>query len=147
MKSREAALTFGSFERQKLIDEIHEYMLSKAPPVCQGNQISEAQARGAENEGQHGLRNDIVDITTEPHPRAAVEDGIVEEPNEKPPSANSTQTLQIASNVPTNRHQLLRNPELRVPKQAGDRFFMWAAFGLAVVLGSGIFRAQYAAKI
>ncbi|XP_073283467.1 ubiquitin-conjugating enzyme E2 32-like [Primulina huaijiensis] len=132
VKSREAAPTFGSSERQKLIDEIHEYMLSKAPPVPQGNQISEAQARSAENEDQRGLQNDLVDTTTELHPHAAVEDGIVEEPNETPPTANSNQTSQIASNVPTNVHQLLRNPELRVPKQVDDRLFTWAAFVLAV---------------
>ncbi|PQQ18661.1 ubiquitin-conjugating enzyme E2 32-like [Prunus yedoensis var. nudiflora] len=32
IKSREAAPIFGTTERQKLIDEIHEYMLSKVPP-------------------------------------------------------------------------------------------------------------------
>ncbi|KAL5680150.1 hypothetical protein ACJX0J_006535, partial [Zea mays] len=35
IKSREAPPKFGSPERQKLIDEIHEQMLSKAPPVPQ----------------------------------------------------------------------------------------------------------------
>ncbi|KAI5327553.1 hypothetical protein L3X38_026949 [Prunus dulcis] len=33
IKSREAAPRYGTTERQKLIDEIHEYMLSKVPPV------------------------------------------------------------------------------------------------------------------
>ncbi|KAL6279618.1 hypothetical protein ACE6H2_016499 [Prunus campanulata] len=33
IKSREAAPRYGTAERQKLIDEIHEYMLSKVPPV------------------------------------------------------------------------------------------------------------------
>ncbi|BFG30984.1 hypothetical protein CerSpe_172580 [Prunus speciosa] len=33
IKSREAAPKYGTAERQKLIDEIHEYMLSKVPPV------------------------------------------------------------------------------------------------------------------
>ncbi|KAL6274188.1 hypothetical protein ACE6H2_024880 [Prunus campanulata] len=31
LKSRAAATTYGSSERQKVIDQIHEYMLSKAP--------------------------------------------------------------------------------------------------------------------
>ncbi|KAL6274198.1 hypothetical protein ACE6H2_024890 [Prunus campanulata] len=35
IKSRAAAPKCGTPERQKLIDEIHEYMLSKAPPVPQ----------------------------------------------------------------------------------------------------------------
>ncbi|KAL2652265.1 hypothetical protein R1flu_020393 [Riccia fluitans] len=33
IKSRAAAPKFGTTERQQLIDEIHEYMLKKAPPV------------------------------------------------------------------------------------------------------------------
>ncbi|CAL2258723.1 unnamed protein product [Prunus armeniaca] len=33
IKSREAAPRYGTAERQELIDEIHEYMLSKVPPV------------------------------------------------------------------------------------------------------------------
>ncbi|KAJ0960774.1 hypothetical protein J5N97_001333 [Dioscorea zingiberensis] len=33
IKSREVIPRYGSPERQKLIDEIHKYMLSKAPPV------------------------------------------------------------------------------------------------------------------
>ncbi|XP_019053111.1 PREDICTED: ubiquitin-conjugating enzyme E2 32-like [Nelumbo nucifera] len=33
IKSREAAPQFGTPERQKLIDEIHQCMLSKAPPI------------------------------------------------------------------------------------------------------------------
>ncbi|XP_073134456.1 ubiquitin-conjugating enzyme E2 32 [Henckelia pumila] len=134
VKSREAAPTFGSSERQKLIDEIHEYMLSKAPPVPQGNQISEARSRSDVNEEQRNPQNDIVDTTTDPHLHAAHEDGIVEEPNETPPTANRTQTSQIASNVPTNGQQLLRNPDLRSPKQADDRLFTWAAFGLTIAI-------------
>ncbi|XP_021801793.1 ubiquitin-conjugating enzyme E2 32-like isoform X2 [Prunus avium] len=33
IKSREAAPIYGTAERQKLIDEIHQYMVSKVPPV------------------------------------------------------------------------------------------------------------------
>ncbi|XP_008238228.1 PREDICTED: ubiquitin-conjugating enzyme E2 32-like isoform X2 [Prunus mume] len=33
IKSREAAPRYGTAERQKLIDQIHEYMLTKTPPV------------------------------------------------------------------------------------------------------------------
>ncbi|XP_073053302.1 ubiquitin-conjugating enzyme E2 32-like [Primulina eburnea] len=134
VRSREASPTFGSSERQKLIDEIHEYILSKAPPVPQGNQISEARFRTDENEDQRDPQNDMVDATTEPHPHADDENGIVEEPNETPPTANRTQTSQITSNVPTNGQQQLRNPELRVPKQADDRLFTWAAFGLTIAI-------------
>ncbi|KAK4755618.1 hypothetical protein SAY87_009375 [Trapa incisa] len=40
IKSRKAAPTFGTPDRQKLMDEIHEYMLSKAPPVPQSSHSS-----------------------------------------------------------------------------------------------------------
>ncbi|XP_008241966.1 PREDICTED: ubiquitin-conjugating enzyme E2 J2-like isoform X2 [Prunus mume] len=46
IKSRAAAPKYGTSERQKLIDEIHEYLLSKSPPVpvTQLPQLSPSQA-------------------------------------------------------------------------------------------------------
>ncbi|XP_010278492.1 PREDICTED: ubiquitin-conjugating enzyme E2 32-like [Nelumbo nucifera] len=66
IKFREAAPRFGTPERQKLIDEIHQCMLSKAPPIPQLNtpQASneeestekEAEAEGSpQNSGVQGL--------------------------------------------------------------------------------------------
>ncbi|KAI5319842.1 hypothetical protein L3X38_039550 [Prunus dulcis] len=51
IKSRTAAPKYGTSERQKVIDAIHEYMLSKAPPVPQ-LQPSSLSQNGAE--GKHG---------------------------------------------------------------------------------------------
>ncbi|XP_008241961.1 PREDICTED: uncharacterized protein LOC103340339 [Prunus mume] len=52
IKSREAAPKCDSPKRQKLIDEIHEYMLSKAPPVPQLQLSSPSQA-SKEHEHEH----------------------------------------------------------------------------------------------
>ncbi|KAI3459219.1 hypothetical protein Pfo_015882 [Paulownia fortunei] len=134
VKSREAAPTFGSAERQKLIDEIHEYMLSKAPPVPQGNQESEAQTGNEESEGQQSTQNDVVQRTTETLPHPAEDDGIVEEPNETPSNAHVAQTSRSVPAVPTSEQQVLHKAEARVPKQADDRLFTWAAFGLTIAI-------------
>ncbi|MCI53406.1 ubiquitin-conjugating enzyme E2 32-like, partial [Trifolium medium] len=54
IKSREASPKFGTPERQKLIDEIHEYMLSKAPsvPELSHTETSEDHPRLEEAESQ-----------------------------------------------------------------------------------------------
>ncbi|CAL9028877.1 unnamed protein product [Prunus brigantina] len=44
IKSRVAAPTYGTAESQKLIDEIHEYMLSKPPPPLPSNRGGDIQA-------------------------------------------------------------------------------------------------------
>ncbi|XP_031389473.1 ubiquitin-conjugating enzyme E2 32-like isoform X1 [Punica granatum] len=74
VKSQEAAPRFGSPERQKLIDEIHEYLLTKVPPVPQPGKPAlsdehsaitqpEEAARPTEHEEaiQNHERNEIVE--------------------------------------------------------------------------------------
>ncbi|KAG8370517.1 hypothetical protein BUALT_Bualt14G0125100 [Buddleja alternifolia] len=131
IKSREAAPTFGSTERQQLIDEIHEYMLSKAPPVPQANQASEVQTES--DESKRSSRNEL-EGTTEILPNPTENDEITEEPNENTSTANNAQTSQSVPSVPTTGNQLLLKPERNVPKQADDRLFTWAAFGLTIAI-------------
>ncbi|PQP93392.1 ubiquitin-conjugating enzyme E2 J2-like isoform X1 [Prunus yedoensis var. nudiflora] len=50
IKSRAAAPKFGTSERQKLIDEIHKYLLSKSPPVPVP-QLSPSQASNGRGGG------------------------------------------------------------------------------------------------
>ncbi|XP_021992204.1 ubiquitin-conjugating enzyme E2 32 [Helianthus annuus] len=50
VKSRETAPNFGSPDRQKLIDEIHEYMISKASPVPQPNSPESSEPPAAATE-------------------------------------------------------------------------------------------------
>ncbi|XP_022880595.1 ubiquitin-conjugating enzyme E2 32-like [Olea europaea var. sylvestris] len=81
-----SAPKFGSPEREKLIDEIHEFMLPKAPPVPQGSQGSKVQATIEENEIE-GVEEELQNLV--------VEDGIVaEEPNETPSNAIVVQNSQ-----------------------------------------------------
>ncbi|KAI3469293.1 hypothetical protein Pfo_025956 [Paulownia fortunei] len=131
IKSREAAPTFGSPERQKLIDEIHEYMLSKALPLPQGNQASQGHTHSEEI--QQSSQNDV-EGTTEALAHPVDDDGIIEESNETSSNANVAQTSQSVPAVPTTGQQLLHKPEPRVPKPADDRLFTWAAFGLTIAI-------------
>ncbi|KAK6161004.1 hypothetical protein DH2020_004385 [Rehmannia glutinosa] len=131
IKSREAAPTSGSSERQKLIDEIHEYMLSKAIPVPQGNQTSEVHTDSEES--QQSPQNDVEE-NTEALSHPAEDDGIIEEPNETPSNANVAQTSQSVPAVPSTGQQLLQKPEPRVQKPADDRLFTWAAVGLTIAI-------------
>ncbi|CAI9776774.1 unnamed protein product [Fraxinus pennsylvanica] len=135
IKSREATPKFGSPERQKLIDEIHEYMLSKAPPFPQGRQGSEVQATNEENEIQGNPQNAALDGTEEELPNPVVEDEIVEEiaeeTNETLSYANVVQTSQPIPAVSTSELKFYK-PEPRVSKQ--DRLFTLAAVGLTIAI-------------
>ncbi|CAI9762598.1 unnamed protein product [Fraxinus pennsylvanica] len=132
IKSREAAPKFGSLERQKLIDEIHEYMLSKAPPVPQGSQGSNVQATIEENENQGSPQNAAFEGSEEELPNPVVEDGIVaEESNETPSNAIALQNSQPIAGMSTTELKY-RNPEPTVSKQ--DRLFTWAAVGLTIAI-------------
>ncbi|KAL2523869.1 ubiquitin-conjugating enzyme E2 32 [Abeliophyllum distichum] len=91
IKSREAGPKFGSSERQRLIDEIHEFMLSRGPADPQEittkaseettTKASEVPNDNKECESQGSARNDSPEIIEEVLPNPAVADGIVEEPN------------------------------------------------------------------
>ncbi|KAL3505636.1 hypothetical protein ACH5RR_031018 [Cinchona calisaya] len=141
IKSREAAPRFGTPERQKLIDEIHEYMLSKAPPVPQvsTSQPSEDQTTKGEDEVRDNATNAGADdgIVEEELQDRASADRIVEEPHEVPPNANSVQTSQPQPYIHSSeqqQQQLLHKPAMRVPRQADDRLFTWAAVGLTIAI-------------
>ncbi|KAL1548205.1 Ubiquitin-conjugating enzyme E2 32 [Salvia divinorum] len=127
MKSRELAPRFGSPERQKLIDEIHEYMLSKAQSLPQSNVNSEVQQ--TESEEIQQIPQDIVEETTEASSHPSEENGIVEEPNETPSEANVSQTSRPVPTTPTTSE-----PETRVHKPADERLFTLAAFGLTIAI-------------
>ncbi|ESW26368.1 hypothetical protein PHAVU_003G113800 [Phaseolus vulgaris] len=145
IKSREAPPKFGTPERQRLIDEIHEYMLSKSSPVPEGglSQVSEEQSNTEEAETLVNLQN--------PEPLPAGEgiqeeagDRIIEEQeypvNANPNLAGVEVSMANTSSVPIN--QLLQTsdamvqnlkPETRAQKP-DDRLFTLAAIGLTIAI-------------
>ncbi|KAI8011674.1 Ubiquitin-conjugating enzyme E2 32 [Camellia lanceoleosa] len=140
IKSREAAPRFGTPERQKLIDEIHEYMLSKAPLVPQLNpsQASEEHSNDKEDEANQSSEDAAGAVTPgEGLTNPAVGDRIVEEPHEaslngnpRPEGMGVSRQLRAG---PTSE-QLLQRSGPRVQKPADDRLFTWAAVGLTIAI-------------
>lgn len=137
IKSREAPPKFGTTERQKLIDEIHEYMLSKAPPVPQlcPSQSTEENPTKTEGESQAVQQDARPVVAGEelPHPAG---DRIVEEVQGAP--VNAAPGLTIARETPAATRNpnvpLLQRPETRVQKPVDDRMFTWAAVGLTIAI-------------
>ncbi|KAL3812278.1 hypothetical protein ACJIZ3_013546 [Penstemon smallii] len=128
IKSRETAPTYGSSERQNLINEIHECMLSKTPPVPQGDQASELPTDNHEAQGG----------ATEAISLPAEHDTIIEEPNET--SSTENNVAQASQPVPAVPETVQQQQQLHVPqtgvvhKPADDRMFTWAAFGLTIAI-------------
>ncbi|CAJ1940860.1 unnamed protein product [Sphenostylis stenocarpa] len=145
IKSREAPPKFGTPERQRLFDEIHEYMLSKSSPVpeCGPSQVSEEQSNTEEAEALVNLQNPEPLPEGEGNPDEAG-DGIVEEQehpvNAIPNPAGVDVSMENTSSVSINqvlqksdaRVQILK-PETRAQKP-DDRLFTLAAIGLTVAI-------------
>ncbi|CAL5413036.1 unnamed protein product [Camellia sinensis] len=140
IKSREAAPRFGTPERQKLIDEIHECMLSKAPPVPQPNptQASEEHPANEEDESNQSPLEAGAVAAGEELTNPVVGDRIIEEQRGAPLNANPRSAeLGVPRQVPAgpSREQLLqRSVPRRVQKPADDRLFTWAAVGLTIAI-------------
>ncbi|PIA61079.1 hypothetical protein AQUCO_00300535v1 [Aquilegia coerulea] len=144
IKSREAAPTFGSSERQKLMDEIHQYMLTKAPPVPQlgAEQTSDEQATNQETDAvvhpQDG--DDIAAGDEEPNPEA--DDRVVADVREVHVNANAgplrvsfSAELSVSRRVPaTGSSEQVQTQEVRVLQRSDDRLFTWAAVGLTLAI-------------
>lgn len=138
IKSREAAPKFGTPERQKLIDEIHEYMLQKAPPVPQpsASQAPEEHPNNTEVEAPASPQNAGIVAVGEGLPNSEAGDRIVEDVHEALGNTNSSPVGSSTQVTPRDSsEQLLRRPEPRVvQKPADDRLFTWAAVGLTIAI-------------
>lgn len=111
--------------------------MSKAPPVPQisSSQASESQTTEKEGEVEGSSRNADADGTQEGLRDPTLTDRIIEEePHEVPPNRDP---IVIPQSVPATQpgdQLLLQRPEPRVPRQADDRLFTWAAVGLTVAI-------------
>ncbi|KAL2341679.1 hypothetical protein Fmac_009619 [Flemingia macrophylla] len=146
VKSREAPPRFGTPERQKLIDEIHEYMLSKAPPVPQPSaaEASEEHPRNKEAEAE-------VQVNSPNHGSLPAGEGISDQEGDRiveeqaVPVANANPAgVEVSREVQSSvsRNEVLQKsdrkvynprPETRVQKP-DDRLFTLAAIGLTIAI-------------
>ncbi|KAL1803695.1 hypothetical protein ACET3Z_032342 [Daucus carota] len=140
LKSREAAPKFGNPERQKLIDEIHECMLSKAPPVPELGSAQDAEEDSTVEEADPQLTA-VQAETEEVHNPVVdnIDDRIVEQQDDAPLNANPVSerivvARQVTTGGPSEQHQLLQRPATRVQRSADDRLFTLAAVGLTIAI-------------
>ncbi|XVF62461.1 hypothetical protein PTKIN_Ptkin09bG0009600 [Pterospermum kingtungense] len=142
IKSREAPPKFGNPERQKLIDEIHEYMLSKAPPVPQisPSQASEENPTNEDGEALANQQDSVAMVAGNGLPNQAVGDRVVEEEEPVAPAnanpANAEMRMRVVRETPmiAASNQPLLRPEMRIQRSADDRFFTLAAVGLTIAI-------------
>ncbi|CAL4914069.1 unnamed protein product [Urochloa decumbens] len=147
IKSREAPPKFGSPERQKLIDEIHEQMLSKAPPVPQvlpnGPNEESNQLPAADSFGEHADKPDeggntvgsvsgSLNDPTEPESESGVAENTAEAPlaevtNPHLPEASRRESIRRVPLAP-------QNPVVAIQKPKHDRLLTLAAFGLTLAI-------------
>ncbi|KAK7246273.1 hypothetical protein RIF29_41135 [Crotalaria pallida] len=143
IKSREAP-KFGTPERQKLIDEIHEYMLSKASAAPLDNPTQAPEEHPKTEEADAQVNSDIPEglPALEEVPDQAG-DGIVEEqeviananpagvitPREVQSSVSRNQVTQTSADTRVQNPR----PETRVQKP-DDRLFTLAAIGLTIAI-------------
>lgn len=145
IKSREAAPKYSTPERQKLIDQIHEYMLSKTPPVPQ---LPPASSSGGEEStantpGEDSLANpgSSVVAPSENIPNPEVEQEPAENVHEvRVAAAAGPLRVSFSAGVRVSRRdtgQAGEHPQTvagRTQQPKSDRLFSIAAVGLAVAI-------------
>lgn len=142
IKSRETAPVYGNSERQKLINEIHQYMLIKAPPVPELPSPNEQAISTISEEPQqaNAINNEAPSIEiAAPNPQ--VEGMVAEDMHELHVDAAARRLrLSFRAEVAVSRETIPETnlqPErdsVSTKKPMADRFFNWAAIGLAVAI-------------
>ncbi|XP_052148813.1 ubiquitin-conjugating enzyme E2 32 [Oryza glaberrima] len=147
IKSRETPPKFGSAERQKVIDEIHEQMLSRAPPVPQlltnetNEETNQLPASDASDEHAHKAVGGVntsgsnSDSVNNDFPRPDSESEIVQHIVE-----GRTEGVSNHSRANLSRENIPRvaptpqNPVVAIQKPKHDRLLTLAAFGLTLAI-------------
>ncbi|KAM0013350.1 putative ubiquitin-conjugating enzyme E2, ubiquitin-conjugating enzyme/RWD [Helianthus debilis subsp. tardiflorus] len=144
IKSREAAPKFGTPDRQKLIDEIHEYMISKAPPVPQPSSEDASEQpppaaidAAAGEQASESPQDTSTGITEHEEQQHEENNEVAAEQIAEPVVPNVSR--QVANAVPSASSSVhavepQQQQVLRVQKPADDRLFTWAAVGLTIAI-------------
>ncbi|XP_072975041.1 ubiquitin-conjugating enzyme E2 32-like [Typha angustifolia] len=149
IRSREAAPKYGTPERQKLMDEIHQDMLAKVPPVppLSPTTTTDEQPNNADRQMQTNPNSDVVTPSGAlPDPDA--EQRVVEDVREVRLNAAAghlrlsfTAGVRLSRRVPAAEAADEQSPRpearlvTRVRKPSSDgRFLTWAAVGLTLAI-------------
>ncbi|GMH28546.1 hypothetical protein Nepgr_030389 [Nepenthes gracilis] len=142
IRSREASPKFGTPERQKLIDEIHAFMLDKSPPVpAILPQAPEQQSTEEITEEERSAQDANNAAAVAEEPMIAGDDGIRQDPHATPGSARANASpppvmsaeVRLARAVNSGQRRL-QAPAPRVQTPADDRLFTLAAIGLTIAI-------------
>lgn len=115
-----------------LMLQIHEYMLSKAPPVPQlssSEESSEEKLAARESEAQANSLDAGSVATEEQHPVSAEVQEVSANTNPQPTGAGTSRDVPASSSI-----QFQPKPKARVQKPADDRILTWAAVGLTIAI-------------
>ncbi|KAK8934088.1 Ubiquitin-conjugating enzyme E2 32 [Platanthera zijinensis] len=147
IRSRETVPIYGNEERQKLINEIHQYMISKVPPVPElppppttnehtGGSSAPSEAREADtsnNEAQPHLEAAVPNQQVEGAPAENMHELHVD-------AAAGRLRVRFRAEVAVSRDAAMEangsTARARKPTMMTDRFFNWAAIGLAVAIAA-----------
>ncbi|CAN6469065.1 unnamed protein product [Victoria cruziana] len=151
IKSREAPPKFGNGERQKLIDEIHEYMLSKVPPgppLCTRHEKRPEEQPNATDEATINPAHAVVAAPATEQPNAEVPrvaDGHMLDENVREVHMNANAgplhvSFHARFGVPRRVPEAAetsgpqQRPEIRARSHVDDRWLTWLAIGLAIAI-------------
>ncbi|KAF8045153.1 hypothetical protein N665_5535s0002 [Sinapis alba] len=139
IKSRESPPKYGSPERQKVIDEIHQYMLSKTPsPKPNPQECNKTSSADSDSQSQIKPQDTEAAIS---EPVTAVEESVVDQIAEDAGQTvipRASEGVEVAAG--DNRNGLVRPREqgtvvVRAAQRRGDdRLFTWAAVGLTIAI-------------
>ncbi|XP_068663325.1 ubiquitin-conjugating enzyme E2 32-like [Aristolochia californica] len=136
IKSRDAAPIFGTPDRQKLMDEIHQYMLCKALPVPHPSPAPPAEEISSNEVGESQVNSEILEDMATEHPNPSeAEPMTVEDVREVRVNADAG-PLRVSFSAGfqlTRRMSAESSSQPRVQKP-DDRLFTWAAFGLTIAI-------------
>ncbi|KAH7279430.1 hypothetical protein KP509_37G019500 [Ceratopteris richardii] len=139
LKSVEAPPKYGTPERQKVINEIHEEMVRRMKkPSSDANQKTDCEIAGTENESQ-GLREEQSKVDDGPHalqPVCETQSTECTQLLEAARAQSSTADSQEARSVPPAR------PVVR-QQASDDQFLTLLAIGLFLALAALLFKKFY----
>ncbi|XWS15287.1 hypothetical protein CRYUN_Cryun35bG0082700 [Craigia yunnanensis] len=124
---RDAPPEFGNPERQQLINEIQEYMLSKAPlvPQLSPSQASKEHPTDMDGEAQAYQKDSATVVAGSELPSQAVVDRVVEKKPLTPANANTlAANIRFKNEIRTRGPSIqpLQRPKMRVQRSATDNF-------------------------
>ncbi|XP_010487570.1 PREDICTED: ubiquitin-conjugating enzyme E2 32 [Camelina sativa] len=152
IKSREAPPKYGSPERQKIIDEIHHYILCKATVVPKAIPLECNQAPSTDSVAQSQTEpQEAITVVEEPSIATTdtiVDDQIIEETPEAVtaaahvvpaaaahvvPAAAALTAVEVADKASVSGEQTTV-ARRAAQKPVDDRLFTWAAVGLTIAI-------------